>query len=262
MLNSVKDSEISMTIDEKYGIVYIENERFYTFSLFEKRFDLESTRPLFVRIDGKILEAHTWGSLIVMVLDYAISKKNCTKEMLLNFNVTWSNSSIISDVKSIRTDFDLKNGLYVNTNHTSVHCCWIIQDFLKYCGYDLSEISIVIKRTGSSEKAEVRDYYISKNISGFNTYINENYPTEKRTRYLKCANFVKAVDEKITRKALKSVYSIYLIDNVQAMYKCKADLLTYLKNKTAVKKEQLEFITEGLNLYYEYIKQLHKSDSR
>ena len=247
-----------MSIEEKYGIVYVDGERYYSFPLSEKRFDLESTRPFFVRIDQKILEAHTWGTLIVMVFDYVIAKGNYSNEWLLSFNTEWSKSSIISDIKQSRTYFDLKNGLFVNTNHTALHCCWIIQDFLKYCSYNLSEISIIIKRTGVSEKNEVRDYFIKKNIDGFNKYLIESFPEEKRKKCLRCASFVKAVDEKFTQKAFKSNYSIYLIDNVQAMYKFKEDYLNYLKTKTTVKKEQLDIITEGLNLYYEYIKACHK----
>lgn len=247
-----------MTIEEKYGIVYIENERYYTFDLSERRVDLESTRPLFVRIDGKVLESHTWANLIVMVFNYVIAKKNCSSEMLLKFTTEWSNSSVISTSKYARTCFDLKNGLYVNTNHTAVHCYWLIQDFLQYCSYDLSEVGIVIKRSGLSEKAEIREYYISKNLSNFKSFINDNYPTEKRPRLLKCANFIKAVDEKFTQKAFKSVYSIFLIDSVQAMYKYKEDYITYLKTKTTVKKEQLDYIVDGFNLYYEYIKSIHK----
>ena len=42
------------------------------------------------------------------------------------------------------------------------------------------------------------------------------------------------------------------------MYKLKEDYINYLKFKTTVRKEQLEYIIEGLNLYYQYIKYLHK----
>ena len=245
------------TIEEKYGIVYVEGERYYSFSLNEKKYDLESTRPFFVRIDGKVLEEHTWNNLIVLVFDYVITRKNISREELLSFSTEWSKSLIISSSKLSRTYMDLKNGLFVNTNHTAVHCCWIIQDFLNFCSYELNDVSIIIKRTGVSEPKEVRDYFINKSIAGFNQYIVDVFPETKRKILVTYSKYLKAVDEKFTMKAFKSVYSIYLVDNVQTMYKLKEDYINYLKFKTTVRKEQLEYIIEGLNLYYQYIKYLH-----
>lgn len=243
-----------MSIEEKYGIVYIENERYYSYDFSVNRIDLEHSTPRFMKIDGKILEEHSWGRLILMFVDYLFSKKNISNHELLSFLGSWSDKPIFVEKQRSRTDFELKCGIYVNTNHTSIHSFRLIRELLIWQNYNLDECFILIKKCGIAEVKEVRDYYISFNIEHFASFLKEEYLVNKYHLIDKHINYLKNLDLKLTDKIMHSAYSMFLIDNLFTMSIYKNDFLYYVKNKISLTNVQYNHMENLLNLYYKYLK--------
>lgn len=242
-----------------YGLVYIDNHRFYTFHLNERKFDLENTHPFYLKLDNKVFEEHTWGKLIVMAYNYLIAENELSQEFLLNFTVDWSKSEIFMSAQKNRTCFKLCNGLYVNTNHTSVHCYRLIQDFLLYLNYDLSNALIVISRSGVAEPNEVKKYIIDQRKSGFKEYLNLTYPSDKIKIIDNHFDFLCKLDDLFVSKAIefRNHYSLFLIDYRQDFLNFKSDFLKFLKKKTVMNEKLINFSNKILLEYYEYFKSLY-----
>ena len=243
-----------MSIEEKYSIVYIENERYYSFDFSENRIDLEHTTPRFLKIDGKIMEEHSWGRLIVMFCDYLIAKMNIVNDTLINFVGTWSDKPIFVPIKRSRTDFELKCGLFVNTNHTSIHSFRLIRELLIWQNYNIRECSVVMKKSGISECKEVQEYFISQNLNYFSEFLHEEYLVEKYPLIEKHVSYLRNLDIKLTDKIMHSAYSLFLIDNLFTMSRYKYDFLEYVKCKVRLTQTQYNHLENLLNLYYKYLK--------
>ena len=242
-----------------YGLVYIDNHRFYTFNLSERRFDLENTRPFYLKLDGKVFEEHTWGKLIVMVYNYLIEKNELSQKNLLDFNVDWSKSEIFMVNQKNHACLKLSNDLYVNTNHTSVHCYRLIQDFLLYLDYDLSNAFIVISRLGIAEPNEVKKFIIEQRKNGFKEYLKLIYTIDKTKILDNHFNFLCKLDDLFISKAIefKNLCSLFLIDYREDFCNFKSYFLKFLKKKTTMNEKMINFSNKIILEYYDYFKTLY-----
>ena len=129
-----------MSIEDKHRIVYISNRHYYDIDLTIHNFDLENSTPLYLNVEGFEIYENAWTNLLFEIIQYLIDEFEFSKEELLDFKLEWSNAKLFTE--KTRTNYRaLSNGLYVNCNHTALHSCWVIQDFINFCGiWTLTEL--------------------------------------------------------------------------------------------------------------------------
>ena len=149
------------TIEEKYGIVYFGSQHYYIEDLTKRDYVLENCTPYYFKIGYDEFIVSVWGDLIQRVANYLIEEYPKTLEELKQFSYKWGKQKLFLDAPKLASHFPLKNGLYINCNHTALHSCWTIQDMLDFFGVDIKECKLIIRRNPVAEVKEVKDYYIN-----------------------------------------------------------------------------------------------------
>lgn len=238
------------SIEDKYGIVYLGNQRYYKEDLTKRDFYLEHCTPAYFKIGHDEFVESSWGHLLQKVADYLIEEYDKTKEELLEFSVDWSKQKIFL-VQKKAAYLELKNGMFINTNHTAVHCCWILQDLLKFFNVDLKECELIIKRKPIAEATEVKDYYNAAVKEMFKEYvINKLKKTEEF--YDKCITVLDKIDV-LFKREFKTFESIYLIDNPALFSNYKSRFIHYLMNLGYYDLKTFEAIEKRLDYYAKFV---------
>lgn len=132
------------------GLVYNKTRRYYIEDLTARDYNLENTTPYQLLIYDTVIEESSWGDLLRKVVALSINKQPKIVNDLYGFKCEWSKQLMFSN--EMKTNYkSVVDNVYINTNHTALHSCWLLQDFLKYMGIDFSDICFLIHRTPSSE---------------------------------------------------------------------------------------------------------------
>ena len=147
----------------------------------------------------------------------------------------------------------VKDGLYINVNHTALHSCWFLQDLLAFFHVDLANVHFLIHRPSSAEPKRVKDYIEKRFKRNFIEYISSRYGKPKAY-----GEKVVLVFEKYFNPMLKSVSKSYtnffLFDD-------NATLSNYIKKVREKISVSLKFdmrAKETLNNYLDYLVKYYK----
>lgn len=102
--------------------------------------------------------------------------------------------------------------MYVNCNHTALHSCWLIQDFLDFYGIDKSKAYLLIHRTPSAEPESARKYFVSKFKEEFALYLSVSQGKSKDSVEKIIFNIEKYMDP-IQAKLSRSYDSLMLFED-------------------------------------------------
>lgn len=245
-----------MSIEDKYGITYFGNKRRYIENLFERDYNLEGSFPAYFRLNKDEFYDNSWGAMLVQIINYLIDESNISIEKLLSFNVAWSKTTIFDTKTSKVLMVKLKNDIYFNVNHTSLHSCWLLQDLLGFFEIDLKKCELIIRRAPVSEPEEVRIYFKNMLKKGFRNYlINDLNKNEEIAE-----SIIKNVDilDKHFSKFSSSFISLYLFDDF-AVYKGYEDkfLNSYLA-KFDFTEEVLEKFKKILSYHSRFMYKIFK----
>lgn len=154
-----------MSIEEKYGIQYINNHRYYKFDLSQEIFVLQNTIPYLFEYHGVKIYESAWNRLTLKVLELLDSINPLSDEDLLSLEYPWSNQEVFTTYKRVNC-LKFKN-LYINTNHTATHAGMNIKFLVDAYGCDINDCTLLIRRHPISEPEEVRAYYRNETKEGF-----------------------------------------------------------------------------------------------
>ena len=147
------------SIEEKNGIVYIGMQRYYIEDLNKRNFYLENCTPYYFKIGFDEFVDGSWTGLLQQISDYLIEEYDYDMEKLLDFSVQWSKQKIFTIDNKSHALYKLKNGIYLNGNHTAVHSCWFLHDLLHFFGVNIDECRLLIKKKPITESPDVKEYY-------------------------------------------------------------------------------------------------------
>ena len=149
----------------------------------------------------------------------------------------------------------IKNGLFINCNHTALHACWFLQDLLDYFLIDKSTVSFLIRRPSGAEPKKVKEYVESRFKRNFTEYLIARH--RKTNEY---ANKVIHTLEKYLNPMLlkisKSYTNLFLFDDNQILY-------NYIKKLRETIDCSLKFDANAkkiLNKYLDYLVQYYKEN--
>ena len=240
-----------MTIEEKYKIIYVGNKHYYVEDLRERSFYLENTSPLYLRLENHEIYETSWGALVLETVKYLIDEFEFSNEELLDFKFDWSKTSLFSNIKKANHRL-LPNGLYLNLNHTALHACWTIQDFIKFCGISTLNCKLIINRRPVSEEQEVKDYFKQRHKEEFKSYVL--YSRKETLKHYDI--YIKLIDltEKRFKKLFPTFESLYYFDEYIIFNNYKLGLIDQLKKDGLISRDNMRKIENALDCYRDYLK--------
>ncbi|MFH1421323.1 MAG: hypothetical protein ABIH42_01195 [Planctomycetota bacterium] len=103
--------------------------------------DTYNKKPFSVKIEREEFSVNHWKDVIISVGNWLVDKK-----VTLPINIKWGNKRIligsVSSKNNMHTPKKLKNGLYIETNYSSVGILKLSQRLLKHCGYNYKILEV------------------------------------------------------------------------------------------------------------------------
>lgn len=237
-----------MSLYDKYNIVLTNNERFYVESLTERNFVLDGATPIYLMVGDTYLSERSWIGLIPKIAIHFQKLNPKSPEELLEYRTPWSKTQIFTYEK--KTNYSpVFDSMYINTNHTSVHSMWLIQDLIKFYNIDPNECTMLIKKPPLIEPKEVIDHVLEYVRGHFIDFLREK-KLDKETieRVTKGMDFI----NKIQAKLNKNYYNFYLLDNPYNVANHKSRFLKDYKKAIDWDEKQLSIAKKYLDLYTDF----------
>lgn len=241
-----------MTLEEKYGIVYVDGKRYYKFDMAEKMPFLDDTVPyMFEYKNIKIIES-TWNKMTLRILEEIDKLNPKSNDELLALSVDWSKQSVFSETPKINhTKF---RNIYLNTNHSSSHAMRNIQFILQTYGINLNDCYFLIKRHFNCEPIEVKQHINIQNSIGFRKSLALKKISNNNIEKI-LSNF--EIINKYLNKVSPSYNDFLLFDDYNYFINYKIRVLDYVKeniNKIGTK-NYIIFVRclEALDDYYKNV---------
>ena len=201
---------IPKSIISKYNIVFNGKKRLYLYPLPERGLNLENTVPNTFVIGHVEITSTSWVELLALLVKFLVSVHPKNDEELLNFKTDWSKTNIFRKEKRINHEF-IREGIYLNENHTAQHSIWLMIDLLDFFGEDYNNCKLIIRRHPRAEPDEVRNWVIKETKQEFETYLkNVKQLDQPKTEFV-----LKNIDilNKFMAKQSSAYDNLYLIDD-------------------------------------------------
>ena len=239
-----------------YNVVMLSNKRFYKENLNHRDYILENTRPEYFRIFGDEFNETSWGKLLKEVADYLIEEYEPSIVDLLNMRVDWTKQKVFMDVPNMSAHQLLENGLYINTNHTALHSCWLLQDLLKFFNVDIKNVELIIHKLPNVEPADVKDFFHKVNKDNFRYFV---LSVEKKTMdyYRVVENGIIYINGFIN-KHFPSYENIYLFDDLLTYASVKSKILQKMRTINYTSEKNIETFNKIMILYNKYLNYINR----
>ena len=235
------------------NIVFEGKKRFYIEDLTQRDYFLESTTPYQLKILNLVFNEHAWGNLLCKVSKKLLELFPDYSSKIYDFRCQWSKQIMFSDEQRTNNKI-VKDGIYINVNHTALHCCWFLQDLLDFFNIDKASVTFLIHRPSGAEPKRVKEYIESRFKRNFSSFIVQRYA--KNLDYAE--NKVVVVIEKylnpMLRKVSKSYDNFFLFDD-------NATLSNYVKKVREQILGSIKFDDKArmvLNKYLDYLVAFYK----
>ena len=190
-------------------------KRLYLEDLTQRDYSLETTTPYQFEILGKVFTDRAWGNLLYKVADCLLEAFPAYLDTILDFRCPWSKQAMFSTEK--RTNYKLvRDGLYINVNHTALHSCWMLQDLLDYFQIDKSSVRLLIHRPSGAESEPVKDYIRMRFKDLFTKFLMEKYGKEQEYAEKKVIPVIEKYLNPMLKKTSKSYIDFFLFGDNQS----------------------------------------------
>lgn len=239
-----------MDIINKHSIEFEEGVHYYKVPIEKKEFFLDYSSPLKIHIDDKYIYDNKWVLMLFTITNYLIKNYDVKKNYLLKYQAYWSKKIIFSEIKNDGFFMGpLLNGLYINSNHSSTHIMWLIQDLIEKFRQKTKDCYIWIKKPPAIESKEVVDYFYNTYMRDFKYFLLKrlHLQEEKINDILNSLNKIDILFAKIS----PSQKSLILIESKREYGSYKSRLKKYVEASNMDGRYK-EIIYKILNLLTEY----------
>lgn len=238
-------------IEEKYGIVFINDQRCYYESLVDRNYSLETTTPVLLEAGGKTFVTNSWKQLLIDVCTSFLEKTPRKKDELLNYESSWNHKRPFSTEPG-KYWFDIGQGIYLLCNHSAIHACWLLRDILNIFDVDLSKCKFIIHRPPFSEPTECRRFYEDKIKNAFRYYYVKllKHSEEKADQVLR--NIDKL--NKLLAQCSEAYDNFYLFDNNNVFGNYKAKFLDFLRYDKLIDEKNIYIANKYLTILGDFYK--------
>lgn len=147
----------------------------------------------------------------------------------------------------------IRNGLYINCNHTALHACWFLQDLLDYFLIDKSTVSFLIRRPSGAEPKKVKEYIESRFKRNLTEYLIARH--RKTNEY---ANKVIHTLEKYLNPMLlkisKSYTNLFLFDDNATLHNYISKIREMIEKGSQLDEKAKNVLNKYLSLLQQYYK--------
>ena len=235
------------------NVVFEGKRRYYIEDLSERDYTLENTRPYQFEILGHVIEEHSWGALLVKSSDLLLSLFPQYLETITSFQCKWSKQIMYSYEK--KTNYKLvRDGLYINVNHTALHCCWFLQDLLEFFNVDINNVHFLIHRPSSAEPQRVKEYIEKRFKRNFSEFIKLRY--KKSQEYTeKVLNVFEKYLNPLLRSVSKSYTNFFLFDDNATLYNYVKEVRLKIMNSLRYDQKAKDILNKYLDYLVAYYKE-------
>lgn len=234
------------------NVVFEGKRRYYVEDLTQRDYSLENTTPYQLEILGHVIDEHSWGMLLCKTSDLLLNLFPEYNEKILAFQCKWSKQTMYS--LENKTNYKtVKEGLFINVNHTALHSCWFLQDLLEFFNINLSNVHFLIHRPSSAEPPRVKDYIEKRFKRNFIDFVCNKYNKPKEYGD-KVINVFEKYLNPILKSISKSYTNFFLFDD-------NATLYNYVKKVREKITDSLRFDEKAkgvLNKYLDYLVKYYK----
>ena len=214
-----------------YDIIIEGTNRYYLEDLTKRDYSLEKTTPYLLKIKQNNntyydIKESNWSSLLKNLCIYLLNTYPTKQDIIYSFKAKWTSQVIFSKEKKVNFK-PLKDHIYLNCNHTSLHLCWLIQDILTFFEINLSDVILYIHRPSSMEPIEVKKYFLEKNTNQFTLYLKE-HENKNEQQCIKILDNINKYLNKLLNKISKSYDNLLLFDSLKSAKIYLYDLTTYI----------------------------------
>ena len=235
------------------NVVFVGKKRYYVQDLTQKDFTLENTTPYKIKLLGKEIEEHSWGALLQACSAYLVELDPTYMAKLLSFKCSWSKQNMY-DVTSKTNYRCVKDGLYVNANHTALHSCWFLQELLTFLGIDLSKVEFLIHRPCSAEPKEVRDFIEAQFKSGFTTFICDSFGKDLE-HAKKTVLFIEKYLNPLLKDISKSYTNFFLFDDNVILASYSKKVRDQINNSIKFEEKAKKALNKSLDYLVKFYKE-------
>lgn len=230
------------------NVVFDGERRYYIQDLAERSYSLENCTPYQIEIDDIVIEEHAWGILLCKMTRELLKKYPQKESTICSFRTDWSKQEIFMPAPKTNSK-EVKQGLYINCNHTALHSCWLLQQILDYFDVNKSNVRLLIHKPCGSEPKKIQEYIIKRFKSGFVNFFTSHYHKSPE-KAEKALNIIEKYLNPMLCKISKTYTNFFLFDD-------KYILSNYVKNLSDKINHNLlmkENVRIGLCKHLEYIK--------
>lgn len=240
-------SETNVTLEEKYGIIYVEGKRYYKFDMTERLPLLQETIPHLFRYRTIEIKESSWNRMTLKILNALDAQNPKTEEELLSLTYSWSKQSVFSKEK--RTNHTKFKNLYLNTNHTATHSMMSIQVLLQAYNVDLSECNFFIKRHPSAEPKEAKEYFRKQTIYGLHYSMHLRHIEDEKID--KVIGIIVVLNKYLARVS-SGFNDFFLFDDYYYFLNYKEKVINLLKMRMMSDDKRLKTAIKSLKYLGEY----------
>ncbi len=252
MLNQLLIEQVKRKDAEIFeNVVFEGKKRYYIEDLTKRDYSLENTTPYQLMINEHVFSDTSWGLLLKSVSEFLLDTYPEYEYTICDFRAKWSKQVIFTWEE--KTNYKImKNGLYINVNHTALHSCWLLQDLLEHFNIYITSVYFLIHRPSGAEPKNVKEYIENRFKNEFKNYIifnkrkSENYAT-------KVILYIEKYLNKMLSSISKSYTNFFLFDSNTIMYNYIKKTQEMIKKKFDVKGQKT--LNLCLDLLIEYYKQ-------
>lgn len=234
------------------NIVFEGRKRYYIEDLSCRDYMLENTTPYKITLNGVTIEAHAWGLLLCEIVSLLLSIRPKSKEELLSFRCKWSKKPVFALTAKINHKF-VKNGIFLNCNHTALHSCWLLQDLLDFFEVEKSATLLLIHRMPKAEPKEVKEELEREFKAGFYDYLLNNH-NKTNKEIVEIINIIEFTLNPMLSNSKSGYNNLFLFDEQLAAYNYIKKLYNSV-SKTMSIKERTPLL-ECMELLLDYYKEI------
>lgn len=227
---------MEQALADKYLLFFVGKKRRYRCPVNERRYDLEYTAPVSLKLGGQTVISSAWTDLLTQTVKDLFELYPERKSHILNFKTDWSKQAIFTNDPNVSNHVEIEPGLFFNRNHTALHSCWLLFDLLNYFGINDSSCELIIRRMPAAEPIEIRDKIRGEVKDELRAYLSRHklFSDEKVDTYIRNIDFLNGEFAK-----RKSGYNdLYLFDDANMYGTMKAKFLQELQSSPFGYKEK------------------------
>lgn len=235
---------------KKYGMIADGFLRNYEIKLDDKAYGFDRCTCVYLQVNNFECLSDKWKNLLIELVNHFLKKYPEKLDEVTNIKLDFSKVPLFCDKKVTTNAVEIRDGLFLNYNFTSLHYIWVIQTLIKFFEKNIKKYRFVIHQQSMNEPQEIKEAFSALVIDNFRKYL-------LTTRTEKTANLIIKNIEVLNRYLRENNHvcdSFFLIDSLCNYSAVKGNLLKYLKDNQIFNEKQINSADLSLKTLYSFYK--------